>query len=355
MAAPLRVVYFGTPEFAIPTLTTLIQAPDVTVVAVVSQPDRPKGRGHRVAATPTKALAVLCGIPVLQPTKLRDTTFLSDLAALHPDLGVVAAYGRILPDALLQLPRLGMINVHGSLLPKYRGAAPVHRAVLAGDTITGVTIMRVVQELDAGPMLAATSRPIDPDETSMEVERALAQMGAVLLLDVVRQMARGDAVETPQDHAQVSYAPKVEKSESPIDWSLPARRIHNQVRGLQPWPLASTTIAGTRCLIHRTALGASLPGSGIRDSGSRDSGSGDSRSGDSRSGDSGSGDSRSEDSRSGDSGLVISDQGFTVSVLAGDGQIVRLLQIQPEGRKTMSAREFLSGHRIKPGDRLGNA
>jgi methionyl-tRNA formyltransferase len=352
MPAPLRIVYFGTPEFAVPTLTALIQAPDVTVVAVVSQPDRPKGRGHRVAATPTKTLAVLCGIPVLQPTKLRDATFLSDLAALQPDLGVVAAYGRILPDALLRLPRLGMINVHGSLLPKYRGAAPVHRAVIAGETITGVTIMRVVQELDAGPMLATASRPISPEDTSIDVERALAQLGASLLLEVVRQMIRGDAVETPQDDAQATYAPKVEKSESPIDWSLPAREIHNRVRGLQPWPLASTTIAGTRCLIHRTALGASLPGPGIRDAGSgiRDAGSGDSGSGDSRSGDSGLGDSRSLDS-----GLVISDQGFNLCVLAGDGQIVRLLQIQPEGRKTMSAREFLSGHRIEAGVRLGVA
>jgi methionyl-tRNA formyltransferase len=350
MPAPLRIVYFGTPEFAVPTLTALIQAPDVTVVAVVSQPDRPKGRGHRVAATPTKTLAVLCGIPVLQPTKLRDATFLSDLAALQPDLGVVAAYGRILPDALLQLPRLGMINVHGSLLPKYRGAAPVHRAVIAGETITGVTIMRVVQELDAGPMLAAASRPISPEDTSVDVERALAQLGAPLLLEVVRQMIRGDAVETPQDDAQATYAPKVEKSESPIDWSLPAREIHNRVRGLQPWPLASTTIAGTRCLIHRTALGTSLPGSGVRDPGSGDSRSGDSGSEDSRPGDSG-------DSRFSDPGLVTSDQGLDqgLSVLAGDGQIVRLLQIQPEGRKTMSAREFLSGHRIEPGVRLGQA
>ena len=251
---PLRIVYFGTPEFAVPTLQALLESP-VKVVALVSQPDRPKGRGQRVAATPTKALAVLCGVPVLQPTKLKDEAFLSTIAALRPDLGVVAAYGRILPDALLRIPRLGMINVHGSLLPKYRGAAPVHRAVIAGDAVTGITIMRVVQELDAGPMLASRARPIGPDETSAEVERDLSEIGASLLLTVVEPLARGEDVhETPQDDAEATYAPKILKSESPIDWSLPAARIHNLVRGLQPWPLASTTIAGVRCLIHRSVL-----------------------------------------------------------------------------------------------------
>ncbi len=158
----------------------------------MSQPDRPKGRGQRVAATPTKELAVLCGVPVLQPTKLKDEEFLSAMAALRPDLGVVAAYGRILPDALLQIPRLGMINVHGSLLPKYRGAAPVHRAVIDGEPVTGITIMRVVKELDAGPMLATRSSPIGPDATSAEVERQLSEIGASLLLTVVEQLARGD-------------------------------------------------------------------------------------------------------------------------------------------------------------------
>ncbi|MEO8077580.1 MAG: methionyl-tRNA formyltransferase, partial [Acidobacteriota bacterium] len=302
----------------------------------------------RVAATPTKTLATLCGIPVLQPTKLRDEGFLAALGALHPDLGVVAAYGRILPDPLLRLPPLGMINVHGSLLPKYRGAAPVHRAVIAGDTETGVTIMRVVQELDAGAMLAKVSTAIGPDDTSLEIERTLARLGASLLLDVVRGMMRGEIVETPQDDAQATYAPKVEKAESPIDWSLPAGRIHNQVRGLQPWPLASTTLAGTRCLIHRTGVDG-LPGSGIRGPGSEASRSEDSRSEDSRFED-----SRSEDqgSRIRDAGLVMSDEGC-LSVLAGDGQIVRVLQIQPEGRRTMTAREFLSGRRIEPGTRLG--
>jgi methionyl-tRNA formyltransferase len=315
-APALRIVYFGTPAFAVPTLARLLKSRH-TVAAIVSQPDRPKGRGHRLAATPTKELAALCGVKVFQPVKLRDEAFLAQLAELEPDLGVVAAYGRILPDAILTLPRLGMLNVHASLLPKYRGAAPVHRAVMAGDTQTGVTIMRVVQELDAGPMLATAARPIGPDETSAEVERALAEAGATLLLDVVDRLAGGELTETPQDDTQATYAPKILKSESPIDWSLPAARIHNLVRGLQPWPMASTVIAGTRCLIHRTeAAGVSTTA---------------------------------------DPGVVVIAERDVLAVAAGGGQEIRLVRIQPEGKRAMSAREFLSGHQVEVGATLGPA
>lgn len=310
--APLRIVYFGTPAFAVPTLAALVRSRHA-VVALVSQPDRPSGRGHRVAATPTKALAALCGVRVMQPTKLRDDAFLGDLAALQPDLGVVAAYGRILPEGLLRLPRLGMINVHASLLPAYRGAAPIHRAVMAGDSETGVTIMRVVPELDAGSMLARLAVPIGPDATSAEVEAELADRGAGLLLDVVEQLAEGRAVETPQDDSRATYAPKVTKGESPIDWSLSAAEIHNRVRGLQPWPLASTTIHGGRCLVHRTRLaeplGEALPGT------------------------------------------ILRADGETLTVATGAG-VLQLMQIQPEGRRAMTAREFLSGHPLPAGLRL---
>jgi methionyl-tRNA formyltransferase len=327
MVAPsLRIVFFGTPDFAVPTLRALLDSP-ADVVAVVSQPDRPRGRGQRTAATPTKELAVLRGVPVLQPARLRAEEFLSAIAALRPDLGVVAAYGRILPDALLAIPRLGLINVHGSLLPKYRGAAPVHRAVIAGEAVTGISIMRVVQELDAGPVLAMRSRPIGPDDTSAEVERDLAELGASLLMSVLEAVARGEIVETPQDDAQATYAPKIQKTEGPIDWSLPAARIHNLVRGLQPWPLASTTIAGVRCLIHRTAVPLPQPPnpeSRIPDPGRR----------------------------SPPGGTVVHASGDTLAVVAGDGLPIELLGIQPEGRRVMTAREFLSGHRVGPGDRL---
>jgi methionyl-tRNA formyltransferase len=313
---PLRIVYFGTPAFAIPGLRALIDSQHV-VAGVVSQPDRPKGRGQKLQATPTKLVAARAGTPVLQPTRLKDEGFVEALRALAPDLGVVAAYGRIIPDIVLATPRLGMINIHASLLPKYRGAAPVHRAVINGDTETGVTIMRVVTELDAGPMLARAARPIGPDETTPEVEQALAELGAGLAVDVATRICEGRAIEEPQDHAAATYAPRVERHEGMIDWTLPAARIHDLVRGLQPWPLVSAVIDGARCLIHRTAL---------------------------------------TDERAGAEPATIAvAAGGVLAVAAGDGRLLRLLEIQPEGKRVMSARDFLAGHRVQPGARLSSA
>jgi methionyl-tRNA formyltransferase len=312
-APPLRIVYFGTPEFAVPTLAALLESRH-TVVAVVSQPDRPKGRGLRLAATPTKALAALTGVRVLQPTKLGDETLLDDMRALHADLGVVAAYGRILPDALLEIPRLGMINVHASLLPRYRGAAPVHRAVIAGDAETGVTIMRVVRELDAGAMMAVTRRPIGPNETSPEVERDLAKLGAALLLDVVEQLADGRATETPQDDSLATYAPKIVKTEGNVDWTRPAAQLHNLVRGLQPWPMVSVHIGGARFVLHRTELLDETTTAAPR--------------------------------------TIVSASGDRLAIAAGDGRLLRVRQIQPEGRRAMTPRDLLAGRPIAPGTRL---
>src|SRR4029453_9406074 len=190
----LRVLFFGTPAFAVPTLERLI-ASSHTVAGVITQPDRPRGRGQRVQPEAVKRSAVAHDLPVIQPERLKDESLLHELRALDADLGVVAAYGRILPAALLALPRLGLINVHASLLPRWRGAAPVHRAILAGDRTTGVTIMRVVQALDAGPMLARVTTNNDPAETSIEMERRLASAGADLLLDTVNRLAGGAAVE----------------------------------------------------------------------------------------------------------------------------------------------------------------
>lgn len=310
----LRVIYFGTPPFAVPTLRALLGS-EHHVVALVSQPDRPSGRGHRVTPTATKQVALEAGVPILQPLKLRDAAFLSTIAGYGPDLGVVAAYGRILPDGLLRIPRLGMINVHGSLLPKYRGAAPVHRAVIAGEEVTGITIMRVVAALDAGPMLATASRPIDPDETSVDVERDLADIGARALIEVVHQLARGPVVETPQDDRFATYAPKLEKSESPIDWDRPAHEIHNRVRGLQPWPMASTIIHGVRCLIHRTRVTDQVVDA--------------------------------------PAGTVVDASGELLSVSTGDRRTLRILSVQPEGRRVMTAREFLTGRKLLAGTLLG--
>jgi methionyl-tRNA formyltransferase len=310
---PLNIVYFGTPEFAVPTLRQLYNSRH-RVVAVVSQPDRPRGRGHRLAPTPTKELASEHGTPVLQPERLKDDGFQRAIADLSPDLGVVAAYGRLLPESLLQIPRYGMINVHASLLPRWRGAAPVHRAVIAGDTETGITIMRVVKELDAGAMFATIRRAIGPDETSEDVERDLAERGGPLLVDVVDQIADGRAHETPQDESKVTHAAKIAKAEGAVDWSLPAERLHNLVRGLQPWPLVSAGLAGTRVLIHRTALTSAVTPD--------------------------------------KPGVIVRAEGDRLDVATGDGRVLRLLVIQPEGRRAMTARDFLAGRHVVPGTSL---
>ncbi|CAN5760361.1 methionyl-tRNA formyltransferase [soil metagenome] len=309
----LRIVYFGTPEFAVPGLRALIDSRH-EVVSLVSQPDRPKGRGHKFRPTPTKLVAEAAGVPVLQPTRVKDAAFHELLAAGAPDLGVVAAYGRIIPDAVLAIPRLGLINIHASLLPKYRGAAPVHRAVIAGEQETGITIMRVITELDAGPVFATARRPIGPDETTPEVERALADLGALLALTVIDRIAAGEAIEVDQDHTRASYAPKVERHEGAVDWTLPARRIHDLVRGLQPWPLVSVHIDGLRCLLHRSAVA----------------------------------DERTDLV----AGTITVAANGVLSVAAGDGGMLRILEIQPEGKRVMAVRDFLAGHTISAGTRL---
>lgn len=309
---PLRIVFFGTPAFALATLDALL-ASRHRVVGVVTQPDRPRGRGQKVVESPVKARAREAGLPVLQPTALKDPSFTSALAALGSDLGVVAAYGRILPESSLAAPRLGMINVHASLLPRYRGAAPVHRAVIAGDTETGVTIMRVVKALDAGPMLRSTARLISPDETSMEVERDLAVLGAHLLVSVLDEVAAGTIQEVPQDDAAATYAPPLRKEEGALDWSLPATAIHNLIRGLHPWPHAFTEASGKRLVLHRSRL-PGLPAAGAP-------------------------------------GTVMEAQGDAFRIATGAGAL-DLTEVQPEGRRPMTARDFLAGHRIARGDRL---
>jgi len=306
----LRVVFFGTPQFAVPTLERLLQSRH-DVVGVVTQPDRPRGRGQRVSDAPVKERAAAAGVNVLQPDRLRDPVFLNAIAGWHPDVGVVAAYGRILPDPLLALPRLGLINVHASLLPKYRGAAPVHRAILAGERETGVTIMRIVKALDAGPMMATTTRTIGQEETSVDIEHALSTAGAALLLDVLDQLAAGTAVEIPQDEARATYAPRLTRDDGLIDWRRPARAIHDQVRGLYPWPHAHTTLRGRRLIVRRTAPPGGGPAAG--------------------------------DGGPPEAGTIVAAAGDELRVQAGDGPI-RVLEIQAEGKRPMAAREFLAGH-----------
>lgn len=303
----MRVLMLGTPAFAVPTFEALL-ASRHQVVGLVCQPDRPRGRGQKVLAPATKVIAEARGVPVFQPLRLRDDALMAQLARLDADIGVVAAYGRILPDALIALPKRGMINVHASLLPRYRGAAPIQRAVMAGDDVTGVTIMRVVRELDAGPMLAAAPTPIGPDATAAEIERELAASGAALLVDVVDRLADGEALpEIPQDDRLATHAPKIERADGLIDWSRAAGAIHNQVRGLHPWPHAFTYLGGTRLLIHRTSVTEPwhLP-------------------------------------KPAPPGTVLNGAADDFVVATGDGQL-RLIDIQPEGKRVMSVADWMAG------------
>jgi methionyl-tRNA formyltransferase len=311
---PLRVAFFGTPAFAVPTLERLAASSHV-VAGVVTQPDRPRGRGHQVTDGPVKLQATSLGLPVLQPERLARDVVEPSLVALNADIGVVAAYGKILPDWLLAWPRLGLINVHASLLPRYRGASPVHRAVMAGDTETGVTIMRVVKALDAGPMLARTTVPIGPDDTTTMVEGVLAERGAELLVRTLDAIDRGGVVETPQDESQVTYAPKLTKAEGVVDWQWPAQRIHNLVRGLWPWPHASTWADTTRYIIHRSRLS----------------------------------DPQRPDAAPGTILAASSAEGLKVAT--GDG-VLELVDIQLEGKRVVRAREALAGLPLRPGSRF---
>ena len=313
-ATALRIVFFGTPEFAVPTLRHLI-ASRHSVCGVVTQPDRPRGRGQKVTDAPVKVFAVQQAIPIFQPERLRDASVVDTLSSWRADLGVVAAYGKLIPESLLALPRFGMINVHASLLPKYRGAAPVHRAVIDGEPVTGVTIMRVVKALDAGAMLAKVTRSIGPDETSDVVEHDLAELGASLLLSVVDQITMGTAYEEPQDDMLSTYAPRLTKEEGLIDWSLPARYLHNRVRGLYPWPHAYTHLDGARLIVLKTRVEEGVAGSLP--------------------------------------GTIIETSRDAIHVATGHDGRLAIERLQTEGKRPMAAREFLAGRALQPGARFG--
>ena len=309
----MRVVFLGTPLFAVPSLEHLIRSSH-QVVGVITQPDRPRGRGHKVTDSPVKATALAHGLPVFQPARLRDPDVADTLTQWAPDLGVVAAYGKIIPESLLNLPRLGMINVHASLLPRYRGAAPVQRAVIDGVPETGITIMRMVAALDAGGMFAKVTRTVGPDETSDIVERDLADLGAALLVDVIEDLAAGRAIEEPQDDGSSTYASKITKEEGLVDWTLPAVAIHNRVRGLYPWPHAFTYLDGERLILMRTHVGPET---------TRDA-----------------------------PGTIVDVAGGLLQVATGDSGRLVIDEVQPEGRRAMKTREYLAGHSIQPGVRF---
>lgn len=303
----MRIVFMGTPDFAVPSLESLVQGGH-QVVGVFSQPDKPVGRHqNKLQPTPVKVCAQSHDIPVYQPTTLRDGQALATLRELAPELIVVAAYGRVLPDEILALPPKGCINVHSSLLPKYRGAAPINWAVVNGDKETGVTIMDMAHELDAGDIIAQVHTPIGQDELVGEVHDRLAALGGQLLGQVVEQIAQGTAQRTPQDPAQVTYAPMLSRALSPIDWSQSAQSIHNKIRGLNPWPATSTDIFGGEPVkVFRSQVtGRTAKGT---------------------------------------PGTILGGGNDGIEVLCGDGTVLRILELQAPGARRMSAGDYLRGH-----------
>lgn len=305
----MRIVFMGTPSFAVASLEALVRAGH-QVAGAFSQPDKPVGRHqNKLQPTPVKECAQAHGIPVYQPERLRDGTALALLRELDPELIVAAAYGRILPDDILALPPKGCINVHSSLLPKYRGSAPINWAILNGDRETGVTIQKMVRDLDAGDMILQRATPIGADENAAVLYDRLALMGGELLTQAVAQIEAGTAACTPQDHAQATQAPMLSKALSPVDWTRSAQAIHNQIRGLYPWPAATTDIL--------TGEPVKLWGGQVV-----------------------------EKHAAAAPGTVISANKQGIDIACGDGQVLRVLELQAPGGKRMSAAAYLAGHPI---------
>jgi len=305
----MRIVFMGTPDFAVPSLEALVKA-GYEVCGVFSQPDKPVGRHqNKLQPTPVKVCALSHDIPVFQPASMRDGTALAQLQELAPDLIVVAAYGRVLPQEILDLPPMGCINVHSSLLPRYRGSAPINWAVVNGDKETGVTIMHMALELDAGDIIDQIRTPIGPDENAEIVHDRLALMGGELLVKVVADMEQGRAVRTPQDPALVTYAPMLSRKLCPIDWTMPAQAVHDKVRGLNPWPATSTDIFSAEPVkVFVTAVTGEHTGKAP--------------------------------------GTVLAAGKAGIDVACGDGGVVRILELQAPGSRRMTAAAYLSGHPI---------
>lgn len=304
----MRIVFMGTPEFAVPSLKALVAAGH-DICGVFTQPDRPKNRGMKLQQTPVKEYAISENISVFQPEKMRDGAALSILKELSPELIVVAAYGRILPLDILELPPKGCINVHSSLLPKYRGSAPINWAILNGESETGVSIQYMAEGVDTGDVIASACTQIPLEENAQQLYDRLAEMGAELIVRVVADIEQGTVSATPQDHAHASHAPMLSKELSPIDWTRSARQVHDQVRGLYPWPSAVTEIDGIRCKILRTAI--------------------------------------PDDITNLEPGAFVQADKKGLRVACGGGSVIEILELQPDGKKSMAATAFLMGHPIK--------
>lgn len=314
----MKVVFMGTPDFAVPTLHMLIDC-QYTLQAVVTQPDRPKGRGRTLMAPPVKALAEKHGIPVLQPEKVREKAFIDTLKELAPDVMVVVAYGQILPESILNIPTLGCINIHGSLLPKYRGAAPIHWAIMRGETETGITTMFMDKGMDTGDILLKRTVPIAAADTTGTLHDTLSQVGAELLIETLKQLEQGTLERIPQHDELATYAPMLKKEDGAIDWSEAAESIDRKVRGLFPWPGAYTYFQGKMVKLLEVAREETPPG--LKDRAQP-------------------GEVLSLDSASGP------------LIACGEG-CLRILKIQPQNKKAMTCSDFCRGYHLTSGARLG--
>ncbi len=308
-----RVLFMGTPEFAAPILQALIDARDsFDVVGLVSQPDRPAGRGRKLSPTSTKRVALVHDIPVFQPTKVKTEETRDVLAALEPEVAVVAAYGRILPPQLLSLPRKGCVNVHASLLPKHRGASPINHAILAGDDVAGVCLMQMDEGLDTGPVYACRSVPVASDDTTLTLSAKLAALGAELVVEALPSVLRGELAAEPQNKEEATYAPLLKKEDGHLDFSRPAEELERAIRAYQPWPVASFALDGARVQVGRARVNR----------------------------------------RSGPAGEVLEANKNGVLVGCGTGSLW-LLEVKPPGKRMMDASSWVAGRGVSAGGHLG--
>ena len=303
MPTPLKIIFAGTPDFAVPSLQSLIDSPH-EILAVYTQPDRPAGRGRKLTASPVKQCAEQAGINVEQPESLKDEEAQQRLADYQADIMVVVAYGQLLPPVVLAMPRLGCINVHASLLPRWRGAAPIQRAIVAGDSETGVTIMQMAKGLDTGDMLAKVTTSIEPNETASELHDRLAPLGNAALLDVLEQLNNGTANPEVQDESQTCYAAKLSKDEAPLDWQMPVEAVQRQISAFNPFPVATAQLGEETLRIWRSEIS----------------------------------DKMAQDVPA---GTVISADKQGIAVQTGEG-ILTILELQAAGKKRMSAADFVN-------------
>ena len=309
----MRIVFCGTPEFAVPSLRRIAAEPGISVEAVITQPDRPRGRGQHVSGSPIKEAALAANLHVYQPETIKSDSAQEFLKRIAPDAVVIIAYGQIIPARLLTLPRIGWINLHASLLPRYRGAAPIHWAIANGETTTGLTTMQIDAGMDTGPTLLQHELEIGPDETSPELAARMSEIGAGLIVDSLLRLDRGEISPQPQDNGQATYAPILKKEDGRIDWTRTALQIYNRMRGFAPWPGAYTTFRGQTCHVW-----------GVPES------------------------NAAAEGRAASGEIVSSTK--DVYVACGEKTCLRLESVQLEGRKRISAREFANGARITHGE-----